>query len=119
MTRFQKLTVPLVAGAGLILLANPGIAQDDEAGAEEPEIVVSGGKEIPRGYEKVSKKVRISDLDLTTETGTSEMEQRVGKAIDSICKAIKRKTVREYCNDYAWSDARPQMDRAITRASGG
>ena len=119
MSRLRNFAMPLIAGTGLVFLANPGTAQDATSSAEEPEIVVSGGKEIPRGYEKVSKRVRIADLDLTTEAGTSEMETRVGEAIDSICTAIRRKRVREYCNDYAWSDARPQMDRAIARASGG
>ena len=119
MTITHKLTASLAASAGLLFLATPSIAQDENAAAAEPEIVVSGGKEIPRGYEKVTKTVSIVDLDLTTEAGTGKMEERVGEAIDSICKAIKRKRVREYCNDYAWSDARPQMERAIAKARGG
>ncbi len=118
MTRFHTITALIAVSATLSLATGPGLAENHGSEAEEPEIVVSGGREIPRGYEKVTRRVNIADLDLTTEVGTTEMEKRVGAMVEEICDAIRRRTVREYCYDLAWSDARPQMDRVIARARG-
>ncbi len=112
MIKLRKLALPILAGAGVLLMPAPAIAQQDE-------IVVTGGLEVPEGYEPVSRKVKINDLDLTTTSGVEEMEKRVGKAVKKVCSDVKQRKMRDYCHNYAWSSARPQMDEALEKARSG
>lgn len=118
MANLRKLAVPFIAGAGLLWLAAPIVAQ------ENGEIVVTAETKVPEGYEPVKKTVSIADLDLRTEAGASEMEKRVGAAVDSICTAPPRAALWELndakkCSEFAWAGARPQMDAALKKARGG
>ncbi|QPC98788.1 UrcA family protein [Qipengyuania soli] len=109
--------LPVLAAIGLVGLTIP-------AAAEEPEIVVTGKKKVPDGFEPVTQVVTIGDLDLTTASGERKLEKRVAKTIKKMCY-IYTKPARwqvkdsEDCSAYAWEGARPQMDQAIARAKGG
>ncbi|WP_185960174.1 UrcA family protein [Erythrobacter insulae] len=112
MTMLRTLTLPFIAVAGVLLLADPAIAQDDE-------IVVTGKLEIPRGFEPVSRAVNIDDLDLSKPRDADKMEDRVASAVRRVCSNVGNLRMRRYCHDYAWASARPQMERALDRARGG
>ena len=105
---------PIIAAAGILLTA--------PATAQEPEIVVTGQK-IPPGYEPVKKVVKIGDLNLTTGAGVKEMEKRVRHAVATVCPVPAANSPsyesRDYkvCKKVAWTGARPQMDRAVQRAT--
>jgi UrcA family protein len=114
MTRLRQLALTILGGAGLLLASTPVSAQQEE-------IVVTGKMQIPTGYESVKKVVSISGLDLSTSAGVSEMERRVGNAVQSICAnpppfTNDEKRVSKLCSDFAWASARSQMNDALQKA---
>ncbi len=116
MSIFRHVALPIIAGAGFLWVAAP-------ASAQLQEIVVTGKLKIPEGFEPVKKVVSIAGLDLSTPAGSSEMEKRVGAAVESICATPppftnSEKRDSKLCSDYAWASARPQMERAIAGARG-
>lgn len=114
MSTLRQLSLSIVAGAGLLCVAAPALAQQQE-------IVVTGKMKIPEGYEPVKRNVSIKGIDLATPAGVSEMHKRVGNAVEAICethRAMGKEEKRDsrLCSDFAWASARPQMDRVIRRA---
>jgi UrcA family protein len=83
-------------------------------------IVVSA----PAPEDVITRHVSYADLNLAAATGQLALHRRVGSAITSLCRealsgydtslAVAVGTRR--CTDATWSDARPQIDRAVLRA---
>jgi UrcA family protein len=114
MSKLRQLALPIIGGAGLLWVAAPAIAQQQE-------IVVTGKMKIPAGYEPVKRVVSIRGLDLATSACASEMERRVSKSVGRICASPppvtnEEKRVSKLCSDFAWASARPQMNRALYNA---
>ena len=117
MSLFRQLALPVVGGVGLLVMAAPAIAQ-------EQEIVITGQK-LPSGYELVTSTVQIGDLNLATSAGVAEMEKRVAHGVATVCPTPSGTApayeVHDYdaCKKFAWDGARPQMDKAVARATQG
>ncbi len=69
-----------------------------------------------------TKTVRISDLDLTTLAGQTEMQRRVRQAADAICGAkpdyrdLTSIALRDQCRSRAIASVTPTLPEAIARA---
>lgn len=115
MRHLGQLASSILIGGGVLLTAVP-------AHAQEHEIVVTG-KKLPSGYVPVTTAVRIGDLNLSRSAGVKEMQRRVARAVSSVCPAppslSESYEERDFklCRDYAWASARPQMERAVQRAT--
>lgn len=114
MSKLRQLALAVVGGAGLLWMAAPAIAQQQE-------IIVTGKMKIPKGFEPIKRIVSIKGLDLATPAGANQMERRVSRAVENICATPPPVTNEEkrdskLCSDFAWASARPQMDRAIRAA---
>ena len=113
MSKPRQLALSIAAGASLLWTASVAVAQ--------PQEIVVTGKAIPEGYHAVKRNVSIKGLDLSTPSGASEMERRVGEAVEWICQSHlavgkEEKGDSKQCSDFAWASARPQMDRALKAA---
>ena len=113
MSKRRQLALSIVAGAGLLWIASPALAQ--------PQEIVVTGKAIPEGFHAVKRNVSIKGLDLSTPSGASEMERRVAQAVEWICQSHlavgkEEQSDSKACSDFAWASARPQMDRALQAA---
>ena len=69
----------------------------------------------------LTERVLFSDLSLSTKDGQRTLYRRVRYAINRVCP--QGATLWTYdvadCRDYAWSGAKPQIDRAVTAAAAG
>jgi UrcA family protein len=68
------------------------------------------------------ERVAFGDLALATKDGRKMLYRRVGYAVDHVCPdrdADLGTYDVEGCKDFAWSGARPQIDRAIRDARSG
>ena len=101
-----------IPAGGLVLMAPP-------ASARAP-IVVSA----PVPADIVTRHIGYADLNLASSAGEMALKGRVRGAIASLCgEAIGgndgRLTTRlndRYCRSAAWTQATPQIDRAVERA---
>lgn len=74
----------------------------------------------------VVRHVSYSDLDLAAPAGKAALYDRVGFAIGDVCTEANHfdngsfafKSGLKQCSNVAWSDARPQIARAVERATG-
>ncbi|WP_324826658.1 UrcA family protein [Qipengyuania zhejiangensis] len=114
MTNLRKTCLPIVVAAGVALIAMPASAQGQE-------IVVTGKMNVPEGYDPVTSVVSIADLDLSSSAGEAEMEERVAAAVKKLCWSHPKPARwqvkdSEFCSEFAWESARPQMEAALERA---
>lgn len=113
MSKRRQLALSMIAGAGLVWIASPAVAQ--------PQEIVVTGQAIPKGHEAVKTNVSIGDINLSTPSGVKEMERRVAQAVDYVCESHlavgkDEQSKNKACSDFAWASARPQMDRAMQAA---
>lgn len=101
----------LLAGAALLGIASPSLAQDDE------EMVVTGryGGTAPDSVKSLSQTVSYADLDLSTAGGRAEFRHRLRLTARFLCNKLGENdtssSVAPSCRDAAVSDA---MKRAGT-----
>ena len=112
--RFATLAI-LVSFAGAVA------AQIPSGELQEPSIVIT--HKMRPSPDLMVRTVYIGDLDLKSAKGQKEMEKRVGIAVDSICSIPTplpsyKGRMEKPCRDEAWSSARPQMAKAVKRATG-
>jgi UrcA family protein len=116
MPNVRQFAFAAAAITGLCASATPAFAQ-------EQEIVVSGKVKAPDGYEAVTQKVKIGDLNLASAAAVRLLDKRVGNAINALCSRPRQespgyeKRDAKLCRDVAWASARPQMRRAIQKAT--
>lgn len=99
----------LATGVALALLAG-------SAGASAREVTVIR-EAIPE--DALTERVSYADLNLASAAGIGKLTTRVRGAVRSVCRPLDdRSTSAEHvgCKSFAWNGAKPQMDRAITRA---
>ncbi len=113
MPRLHQLAISIVAGLAVVVASAPAMAQGKE--------IVITAKRLPSGFEPVSQKVNIADLNLATSAGVATMDKRVTAAVNSMCEVkgtpgVAPTKERNICRDYAWASARPQMHLAIEAA---
>jgi len=87
---------------------------------EEGDIVVT--RKLPPSKDRLVRAVYIGDLDLKGEAGRTQMEKRVGQAVDYLCEIPspipgQEKAMTAPCRDEAWASAKPQMEGALARAN--
>lgn len=116
MTIARSPVIPIATAIGIVLMPAA-------AAAQEQEIVVTANMRVPEGFEPVRMIVGIKDLDLGTGMGVAKLEKRIGLVIEHFCGPPPRAAQWQIndsktCRDYAWASARPQMDRAISKAKG-
>jgi UrcA family protein len=101
----------LIAGAALIGVASPGLAQDDE------ELVVTGrySGTVPESVKSLSQTVSYRDLDLSTAGGRAEFRHRIRLTARYLCGKLGESdtatSVVPSCRDAATRDA---LNRAGT-----
>ena len=109
----RALIVPIVATIAIAAAAPP---------AAETGAVIITGKKVPPGFEPVTRRVNIRDLNLATGTGVKAMEKRVAHGVAQVCPMPNANSPRyekrdyEACRKFAMDGARPQMDRAVAAA---
>jgi UrcA family protein len=99
-----------IAGAALIGVASPGLAQDEE-------LVVTGryGGTVPESVRSLSQTVSYRDLDLSTAGGRAEFRHRIRLTARFLCNKLGESdtatSVVPSCRDAATRDA---LNRAGT-----
>lgn len=96
--------VALTSG-GIVALAAPASAAP---------VVVHAPSDVP------TRLVRFVDLDLTAPAGQKQLNRRVGSAVNFVCEDSASYASFQsdgFCRTAAWQRARPQIDRAIERAT--
>jgi UrcA family protein len=101
------------ASGGLFLAASPAF------GRSGPIFVTATPPE-----ELVVRHVSYADLNLAVDAGQRTLNRRVGSAVSDLCTeagggndgstAFKYSMIR--CSNFAWNDARPQIQRAVQRS---
>jgi UrcA family protein len=69
----------------------------------------------------LTERVPFDDLTLATKDGQRTLYLRVRYAVDSVCPESDPEGAYDIlgCKMFAWSGARPQMNRAVTAARAG
>jgi len=111
--QLRQLVYAALGCASLIAVEAPAVAQDQD-------IVVT--RKLPPSKDRLVRAVYIGDLDLKAEAGRTEMEKRVGHAVDYLCEIPspipgQEKAMTAPCRDEAWASAKPQMEGALARAN--
>jgi UrcA family protein len=111
MTNYNKCASPFVAAALALALTmgagGPALAKDVTVVSSPPE-------------DTLSERVSYADLDLASAAGVKGLTSRVRAAVRHVCAPVdQRITYVQFneCRSFAWGGARPQMDRAIERAT--
>lgn len=108
LARFNRMTAAVLSGvtASLLVAASATAAQDKP-------FVVYGE---PNLYNVIH--VPYGDLNLSASTDRKVLKSRVGAAVRDVCDFDAVGIVVSYraCATSAWNEARPQIDRAISRA---
>lgn len=111
----------IVAGAALIGVAAPALAQSDE------EIIVSGRYgTLPDSVQSASQSVGYADLDLSTMDGRAELKRRLNLTARYLCNKLGESdtssSVAPTCRDAAVKDAMSRMGtieaHAVPRGKG-
>lgn len=108
-TSKKSASASIAAGIALVLTAASGSA----AAAKDVTVVAAPPAD------SLSERVSYADLDLATRTGVQLFNARVGGAVYRVCAPLdQRSTFSEHatCRSFAWNGAKPQMDRAVSRA---
>jgi UrcA family protein len=111
-TTLSTLAAASVTAAGLFLPLS-------SATAKERPVIVQAPTEL------VVRHVSYADLDLALPLGKATLQDRVGFAIEDVCTEANQfdngsfdfKSGLKTCSNIAWNDARPQIDRAVERAT--
>ena len=94
---------------GLVVMAPSASAK------ERPVVVVAPETEAP------TRRVSYTNLNLATTAGEKMLYHRVGQAVRVVCNESVGSSPSFYaevaCQDFAWKGARPQIKRAVQRAS--
>lgn len=108
MTIDQSASISLSAGLAIALLAGAsGVASAKDV------------KVIAPPSDALTELVSYADLNLASAPGATRLTFRVRGAVRRVCEPLHdRRLLADHaaCTSYAWNGARPQMDRAITRA---
>lgn len=107
--RKYKMSCPVASGMALALLLGSAAAS-----AKEVTIVAEA---IPE--DAISQRVSFADLNLASDAGVIALTGRVRQAARKVCRPLDAFASHGQfaeCRSYAWNGAKPQMDRAITRA---
>ena len=103
--------VSLLAACALVA---GGVAIVAPAVAKEPPLIVTAPPDVPTRY------VSYRDLDLRSSSGEKILVRRVGLAVKHVCSEALGPSPIYYadvgCRRDSWSDARPQIDRAVRRS---
>jgi UrcA family protein len=73
----------------------------------------------PSNYERLTQRVSYADLNLVSADGRKRLETRVSYAVDLVCpsgSSLMEFLDARLCTKNAWAGARPQMERAVSRA---
>jgi len=114
---------PLIAAAGLAVLAVPAAAQsvyvDD--GPYVDEVVVPGVRLGPHGPDRLSQAVSFRDLDLTSYEGRRVLDLRIRATARTLCRALGEGSgnggpLLPSCEEQARRDVRPQVRVAVNQA---
>jgi len=115
--------VPLIAAAALaVATALPAAAQtyyDDTPTVDE--VIVAPLGPYPSGPNRMSQRVSIADLDLTTGYGREALRLRVRDAAHRVCRALGEDSgaggpLLPSCEDQAIRDTRSQVRVAVNQA---
>jgi len=94
-----------------------GVALAGPAPSDDPEVVVKA----PLKSEFPTRYVTYSDLNLVHEAGLKTLNRRVNSAVREVCRESTGGSTDFYlemgCRSFAWDGARPQINRAVERAS--
>jgi UrcA family protein len=118
-TRISRSLLVALGASGLAMAAAPALAQSTVG-----ELTVIG-KWGPDGPTSLSRAVDISDLDLRSDAGVSEMKARVRATANDICNELEGKGgggpsgLLPSCQNDAIRSAQSQMNIAIAQARSG
>lgn len=106
--------IPLIIGSCLVA-ASAGLSV--AAVAKDRPVVVYGQQDplIP------TRHVSYADLNLASAAGQKTLYRRVDVAVDDVCEDATGPSAlsiaQQQCHKFAWSGAKPQMERAFQRAT--
>ena len=108
----------LLAAVGAIAVVVTAIAVSTPALAKDGPVVVVANPDL------VTRRVTYADLNLASLPGEAALNRRVGNAVNSLCVEATGGEHNIYgfnvadrnCRTSAWTQARPQISRAIHRA---
>ena len=112
----RKLVYVALGCASLLAVEAAALAQAQEEG----DIVVT--RKLPPSKDRLVRVVYIGDINLKDAAGRTEMEKRVGQAVDHMCAIPspipgQKKAMTAPCREEAWASAKPQMEGAVARAN--
>jgi UrcA family protein len=123
----MKLTLPIAALSLGALMCAAALAQESETQLQQ--ITVQAGRSdagVPVNSVQIIEQVNYRDLDLTTQAGRSQLDQRIDSAAALACDQLRSddpiwasRTYRYQCVGNAIGSARSQERRAIEQARGG
>ena len=118
-----QLLKPIIAAAGLAVLAVPALAQSvyTDDGPYVDEVIVPGQRLGPNGPSRLSQAVDIRDLDLTTYAGRRVLDMRIRATARTLCRALGEGPgnggpLMRSCEDQAVRDTRAQVRVAVNTA---
>ena len=108
---YSKINI-LVASLAITGVGLTGIVPS-AAAKQQKATVTAPGPDAP------TRRVSYADLNLASLQGEKTLNRRVGYAVSSVCEESAGRL--EYlegskCRNFAWSGARPQIERAVQRA---
>ncbi len=99
-----------ITAAGLAI-----VAEAPAVGQKAPFVVTA-----PRADDQLTQRVSYADLNLASVRGEKSLYRRVGSAVEIVCPELQVKiemyAEAKRCRKFAWGGARPQIERAVTRA---
>jgi UrcA family protein len=112
-TQAEKWRVRAANGIALaVLLGTAAAAPARQTG----DIKVVSHRQVSE--EAMTEKVSYADLDLTKSRGVRKLNARVDGAVSRVCFGFDYidSETKANCREYAWNGAKPQIERAVTRA---
>ena len=100
---------PLILALALVAAASPALAEQ----------VVTGKRLTIDEQGRVTRTVTFADLNLASPAGEKTLLRRVGAAVKFVCRQGIDSIDENFCRNYAWDGARPQIDLALGQARGG
>jgi UrcA family protein len=112
-TQAEKWRMRAVRGIALAVFGASGGAA---AARDTQDIKVVSHR--PVSDEVMTERVAYADLDLTKSRGVKKLNARVSGAVSRVCFGFDYidSETKANCREYAWNGAKPQIERAITRA---
>ena len=109
LSRVARITAAVLSGVTASLLVTAATAQ---AAQDHRPVVVYAQPNVN------IERVPYGDLNLAAAADRKTLYGRVGSAVRSVCNFDSTGVATDYrtCASLAWSDARPQIDRALAKA---